>query len=72
MKSRNVVAGIEGGNHDVAESERPQPELANGPSLEQIRQRAYELYLEGGCTHGRDCDDWLQAERELVEKHQTR
>ena len=32
---------------------------------EEIRRRAYEIYLERGEQSGRDLDDWLQAEREL-------
>ena len=32
---------------------------------EEIRRRAYEIYLERGEQPGRDVDDWLQAEREL-------
>jgi len=35
------------------------------PTEEQIRQRAYELYLEGGREPGRDTEHWLQAEDEL-------
>jgi hypothetical protein len=30
-----------------------------------IADRAYELFLARGCEHGRDVEDWLQAEREL-------
>jgi hypothetical protein len=30
-----------------------------------IACRAFRLYLERGCRHGHDVDDWLQAEREL-------
>ncbi len=37
------------------------------PSEAQIEQRAYELYLERGREHGRDVEDWLEAERELTE-----
>jgi len=33
--------------------------------IEQISQRAYELFLERGGAHGADVDDWLRAEREL-------
>jgi len=40
------------------------------PSFNEIQLRAFELYLEGGCLQGRDFDDWLQAERELLEKFQ--
>jgi hypothetical protein len=32
---------------------------------EEIRRRAYEIYLERGEQQGHDLDDWLQAEREL-------
>jgi len=34
-------------------------------SNEQIRLRAYEIYLERGGFPGNELDDWLQAEREL-------
>jgi hypothetical protein len=71
MKSKSVAAGVEDTEHEVAESEKTQP-LANGPSIEEVRQRAYELHLERGCIHGWDQDDWLQAERELIEKFQAR
>ena len=35
------------------------------PSCEEIRLRAYEIYLERGSLPGDELDDWLQAEREL-------
>jgi hypothetical protein len=34
-------------------------------SDEEIRLRAYEIYLERGETPGLELDDWLQAEREF-------
>ncbi|HXU20324.1 MAG TPA: DUF2934 domain-containing protein [Verrucomicrobiae bacterium] len=42
------------------------------PSETQIEQRAYELFLERGCEHGRDIEDWLEAERELTELAELR
>ncbi|HEX5475471.1 MAG TPA: DUF2934 domain-containing protein [Vicinamibacterales bacterium] len=33
---------------------------------DRIARRAYELYLRRGGDHGRDQDDWYDAERELV------
>jgi Protein of unknown function (DUF2934) len=36
------------------------------PTEEEIRIRAYAIYLQRGGTHGHDFDDWLEAERELV------
>ena len=38
------------------------------PSDEEIRQRAYEIYLDRGTAPGLELDDWLQAERELRSK----
>ena len=38
---------------------------SNTPSCEEIRLRAYEIYLERGSLPGNELDDWLQAEHEL-------
>ena len=42
-------------------------EAAGGNAVleEEIRRRAYEIYLERGEQPDRELDDWLQAEREL-------
>jgi hypothetical protein len=40
--------------------------MINGPSEEQIRARAFEIYLERGCQPGHEIDDWLQAQFELT------
>ncbi|WP_428970599.1 DUF2934 domain-containing protein [Sphingomonas sp. Xoc002] len=34
---------------------------------DQLRQRAYGIWQSEGEPHGRDCDHWEQAERELTE-----
>jgi hypothetical protein len=39
------------------------------PTREEIEVRAYQIYVERGGAPGQDVDDWLQAERELVEKY---
>jgi len=36
------------------------------PSREEIARRAYEIYLARGQTGGREVEDWVQAERELL------
>ena len=33
-----------------------------------IAGRAYQLYEAGGCLDGFDLQDWLQAEREVLEQ----
>jgi HSP20 family protein len=35
---------------------------------DRVMQRAYDLFLANGSRFGRDWDDWLNAERELVWK----
>jgi hypothetical protein len=68
MKPKSLAEDMSRTDNDSAESEKTQAELSNSPSPEEIRQRAYELHVEGGCVHGRDLDDWLQAERDLMKK----
>jgi hypothetical protein len=43
--------------------------IKDGPTPEEIRQRAYEIHIERGGFYGCDMDDLLQAERELREKY---
>ena len=40
--------------------------VVNPAREEEIKRRAYEIYLERGEEPGRDLEDWLQAERELA------
>jgi len=39
----------------------------NRPTEEQIRRRAREIFLQNGSQPGHDLDNWLQAERELMQ-----
>jgi hypothetical protein len=40
--------------------------LANHvPNHDEIRRRAYEIYLKRGPLPGQELEDWLQAEREI-------
>jgi hypothetical protein len=39
----------------------------NGVNDDQIRRRAYEIYLERGTVMGDPLEDWARAERELRE-----
>ena len=49
---------IEGGKEERS--------VVNSAREEEIKRRAYEIYLERGEAPGRDLEDWLQAERELA------
>jgi len=37
------------------------------PLTEDIERRAYDIYLSRGGADGSDVDDWLQAERQVLE-----
>jgi hypothetical protein len=51
---------------------RPAPPAASTdhvgahPTYEAVEQRAYELFLARGGTHGHDWNDWFAAERQLL------
>jgi hypothetical protein len=51
-----------------AQAESAETSAADSPRHEEIRIRAYEIYIERGAQPGHDVDDWLQAERELEPK----
>ncbi|HYH00309.1 MAG TPA: DUF2934 domain-containing protein [Terriglobales bacterium] len=37
-----------------------------------IRERAYEIYEQRGGQHGADMEDWIRAEREIIERFRGR
>ena len=50
---------------NIQAAETGEASLGNGRRHEEIRLRAYEIYLERGQQSRCELDDWLQAEREL-------
>ena len=57
---RDESASVEASYADAAELR-----VENSLRDEEIRRRAYEIYLERGGQAAGELDDWLQAEREL-------
>jgi DUF2934 family protein len=53
--------------HDASPIQPPGEDTSanHAPSHEEIRRRAYEIYLERNGLPGDELDDWLRAEREL-------
>jgi Protein of unknown function (DUF2934) len=41
---------------------KPKPQ----PTHDEIALRAYQIYVERGCTPGDPMEDWLRAEQELL------
>ena len=44
---------------------RAEAAVGNSSRDEEIRRRAYQIYLERGEQAGTELDDWVQAEREV-------
>ena len=41
------------------------------PTIEEIRQRADQIFMARGGTPGTELDDWLRAEQELKKERAT-
>jgi hypothetical protein len=69
MKSQNLKANTQDTTRITFRSDVLEEKDQNGPTLAEIRQRAFEIHIERGGIHGCDLDDWVQAEREFQEKY---
>lgn len=49
----------------IGREDHKPPEPSALPTHTEIAERAYHLWLEGGCREGSDQEHWLEAEREL-------
>ncbi|MGA9980058.1 MAG: DUF2934 domain-containing protein [Candidatus Sulfotelmatobacter sp.] len=72
-----VAVGGENGKSQTKSESRPEiVKAAPRPSVvpfsleEEIRRRAFELYMQRGATSGSETDDWLVAEREILDRYQ--
>jgi Protein of unknown function (DUF2934) len=43
----------------------PPSQQPNGLPPEKVAARAYQKWLQGGCKHGCDKQNWFEAEQEL-------
>ena len=50
----------------LPEHDRPEASTSSPLDPSLIAQRAYERYQQRGGEHGRDQQDWFEAERELI------
>ena len=48
---------------DTTQAEMGKIPVGNSAPEEEIRRRAYEIYLERGEQQGSELDDWFRAER---------
>jgi Protein of unknown function (DUF2934) len=63
-KSKGNIATAANASPIQAE-ETAEASVRNAAREDEIRLRAYEIYLQRGGEPGREMDDWLKAEREL-------
>ena len=61
VESRRPAIPLPSSSHTLAQDESQRRTVSEN----DVRLRAYELYLQRGATPGNDVGDWLQAEREL-------
>ncbi len=71
MSSKPKASGSIEAKLDSTEVGKEEHSAVNVAREQEIRRRAYELYLEHGEHTGHDLDDWLQAERELASREIT-
>jgi Protein of unknown function (DUF2934) len=69
MKLQDPITNAQTTSRSILRSDVAEGSRDDGPSLAEIRERAFEIHIERGGIHGCDLDDWLQAERELQEKY---
>lgn len=73
VRKKTKAQGTRSGNHvvtspDSRASMPAEPKYRETVcNMEQIRMRAYELFMARGGCHGNDLADWFMAERELTE-----
>lgn len=63
---------------DTERSNMPRKKIVKKPKTERkmtadefiarVRMKAYEIYEKRGYSHGKDLDDWLEAERIVKEE----
>jgi hypothetical protein len=68
---KSKTASAVDAEHYPEQNEVPKehPLVSDGPDIEEIKARAYELWRERGCQHGSSDEDWHRAERELRAKN---
>ena len=69
MRSQDLKTNTQNTPRIIFWSDVLEEKAQNEPTPAEIRQRAFEIHIERGGIHGCDLDDWMQAERELLERY---
>jgi len=65
MKSKDRTTGTLELQANTVPSHRDRISTHSTPNHDEIKRRAYEIYLERGGLPGQELEDWFQAEREI-------
>jgi hypothetical protein len=68
MSSMRKVSSTAGNNPRSVAHSKPRT-AKSGPKREEVQLRAYQIYLERGGAPGNEFEDWMQAERELIQRN---
>ncbi|MGA2881736.1 MAG: DUF2934 domain-containing protein [Bryobacteraceae bacterium] len=68
---KSKTASAVDAKHYPEQNEVPEdhPRVSDAPAVEEIKARAYELWIERVCPHGSADEDWHLAEQELRAKN---
>ena len=69
-RSKQVITMPETGSPTLVKKSAPAGDSSLASMDLAIRQRAYELYKERGCTLGHEQEDWFRAEQEVKAHNQ--
>jgi hypothetical protein len=67
LRKRDSATGLMG-SREMGAPQNSGDTTAATLDRDRVAARAYEIYQERGGTDGMDLDDWLQAERELMQR----
>jgi hypothetical protein len=67
LDGKSKTASSADAQHYPEQNEVPKDHslVSDGPDIDAIKARAYELWMERGCPHGSADQDWHMAEQEL-------
>ncbi len=59
------VTPLRPANTQTPQNAAPKLKTPKAPTQEQIAERAWALWVRGGCMPGQDRQNWFEAERQL-------
>jgi len=64
-RTKTTAAAMPSGSRKTKVAVKTEPMIT--PTTDHIATRAYEIWQEKGCMPGRDMENWLEAEAQLMQ-----